>query len=81
MKWVIALLVALLVVVLLIALAPWQALETYWIVSPLGEVQIHWHQCLSAGGGSVILTNEQTIHGFIVENLSLYEPLLVTTCD
>ncbi len=79
MKWI--LLLVLVLVIVAVAFAPWQALQTSWVVPPSGEIKIHWHECLSAGGGSVMLTSEQMLFGFTVENGSPFEPLLVTACD
>jgi hypothetical protein len=78
MKW---LLVALLIALLAVVFAPWQALQTNWIVPPSDAVRIHWHQCLSAGGATVILTNSQMIWGFVVEDASPSDPLLVRACQ
>ncbi len=76
MKWI----ALLLIIVVIFVLAPWQALQTSWVIPPASELRIHWHKCLSAGGGSVTLTDSQMIGGFITENLSSSEPLIVKAC-
>lgn len=69
-KLAIALFIVLLVVVLVVAFAPWQALQTSWVI-PAGQTSvIHWHDCLmnEATGKTVNLTEQEVVLGFKIPN-------------
>ena len=77
MRWIF--LIVLIAVV--IALAPWQAVQNSWIVPAYGQTTIHWHDCLRGGGAQVSgFPPSWKVFGYTVENRQS-TPLLVTACD
>jgi hypothetical protein len=76
------LIIALLIVVLFLALTPWQAFQNSWNVNPGEQLTIHWHSCIRVIGSATIfnITFERQFKGYTIENRST-APLLVTSCD